>query len=61
MNAKQVIKILEADGWTLKKQSGSHKQYEHATKKGKVTVPGHGKKDIAPKTLSSIWKQADIK
>lgn len=61
MNAKQVIKILEADGWALKKQSGSHKQYEHATRKGKVTVPAHAKKDIAPKTLSSIWKQADIK
>lgn len=61
MNAKQVIKILNQDGWYLDSQRGSHKYYKHPNKKGKVTVADHGKKEIPPKTLNSIWKIAGLK
>jgi predicted RNA binding protein YcfA (HicA-like mRNA interferase family) len=49
------------DGWTLKAQSGSHKQFIHPVKQGKVTVADHGKKEIPPGTLNSILKQAGLK
>ncbi|MBM7708337.1 type II toxin-antitoxin system HicA family toxin [Enterococcus lemanii] len=61
MNAKQVIKILNQDGWYLDSQRGSHKYYKHPSKKGKVTVADHGKKEIPLKTLNSIWKTASLK
>jgi predicted RNA binding protein YcfA (HicA-like mRNA interferase family) len=60
MNSKQVFKLLSDDGWIIKKQVGSHAQLVHPTKKGKVTLPMHGKKEIAPKTLKSILKQAGL-
>ena len=49
------------NGWLFKEQKGSHRQYVHPDKKGKVTVAFHGKKEIPPKTLSSILKQAGLK
>jgi predicted RNA binding protein YcfA (HicA-like mRNA interferase family) len=61
MNSKQVIHLLKKDGWSLKVQKGSHGQYIHPTKKGKVTVPIHGKDEIPPKTLKSILNQAGLK
>jgi predicted RNA binding protein YcfA (HicA-like mRNA interferase family) len=61
MNSKQVIRVLEKDGWKLKAQSGSHKQFIHPVKPGKVTVADHGKKEIPPGTLNSILKQAGLK
>ena len=61
MNSKQVIQLLERDGWVVKEQKGSHRQYVHPTKKGKVTVAFHGKKEIPPKTLKSIFTQAGLK
>jgi predicted RNA binding protein YcfA (HicA-like mRNA interferase family) len=61
MKAKEVIKLLESDGWYLSRQKGSHKQYKHPTKKGLVTVAVHKMSDdIAPGTLNSIFKQAQI-
>lgn len=61
MNAKQVIKLLKQDGWFRKKSnSGSHQQFIHDEKKGKVTVPVHGKDEIPPKTLAAILKQAGL-
>lgn len=59
MRFKEVEKILLADGWQYKNQAGSHKHYIHPTKKGKVTVPDHPG-DIDPRTVKSIWKQAQI-
>ncbi len=57
-----MIEIIEADGWYLHDQAGSHKQYKHPTKVGKVTIPDHGKnKDLDHKTVSSILKQAGLK
>lgn len=62
MNAREVIKRLEADGWKIDRQVGSHRQYRHPSKPGTVTVATHGLgKDVKPGTLASIWKQAGLK
>ena len=61
MKARDIIKIIERDGWYLVRQKGSHKQYKHPTKKGLVTIAAHKMSDeIAPGTLNSIYKQAQI-
>lgn len=61
MNCMEIIRLLEQDGWLVKTQKGSHRQYVHPTKKGKVTVPFKGKKDLPPKTVNSIMKQAGLR
>lgn len=61
MTAKEILKILKADGWTEKAQRGSHPQLIHSYKPGKVTVPIHSGKDLDPKTANSILKQAGLK
>ena len=53
-------RILLADGWQLKKQTGSHRQYIHPSKVGKVTIPFH-RKDLPKGTENSIFKQAGMK
>ncbi len=60
MKVKKVIKSLEQNGWYLHKTKGSHRQFKHATKKGKVTVPGKMSDELPPGTLNNIWKQAQI-
>jgi len=61
MKVREVEKIIKADGWyETKSNSGSHKQYKHDTKKGKVTIPNHNG-DIPPGTLNSILRQAGLK
>ena len=60
MTAKEILKILFQDGWSVKRQSGSHKQLVHPLKKGKVTVPIHTG-DLDLKTANSILKQAGLK
>ncbi len=57
MNSRDVIRRLEADGRTLVRTKGSHRQYRHPTKTGLVTVP-HPKRDLPTGTLRSIAKQA---
>ena len=61
MKIRDVIKLVEADGWVIVAQEGSHRQYKHPAKKGRVTVAGHPSVDVHPKTLSSILKQAGLK
>lgn len=61
MNFKQIEKIIKADGWVLKSIQGSHNQYVHPLKLGKVTIPNHGKKDLTPGVVKSILKQAGLK
>lgn len=62
MKVKEIIKLIEADGWFLVAQKGSHRQYKHSTKIGRVTVPDHGhNKDLARGTENSILKQAGLK
>ena len=60
MNSRDVIKLLQKDGWYQVNQVGSHKQFKHPTKKGRVTVV-HPSRDLAIGTLKSIEKQAGIK
>jgi predicted RNA binding protein YcfA (HicA-like mRNA interferase family) len=61
MKVREVIKLLEADGWYLVATKGSHRQYKHPTKPGRVTIAGHSGDDFAPGTLNSILKQAQLK
>lgn len=61
MKVRDAIKVIEQDGWRLVKQVGSHRQFKHASKTGKVTVAGHPSAEIAPKTLRSIMVQAGLK
>ncbi|MEL6353137.1 MAG: type II toxin-antitoxin system HicA family toxin [Cyanobacteria bacterium J06627_28] len=58
MKSREIISRLKSDGWSLVNTKGSHKQFKHPEKKGRVTVP-HPKKDIPIGTLKSIAKQAD--
>lgn len=61
MKVRDVMKLLEQDGWALKSTEGSHRQFVHRTKRGKVTVSGHPSIEVPPGTLSSILKQAGLK
>jgi predicted RNA binding protein YcfA (HicA-like mRNA interferase family) len=60
MKIRDIIKLIEADGWHMVRQVGSHRQYKHPTKRGKVTVAGHPSTDLPPKTLKSILRQAGL-
>lgn len=61
MKIKDVIKLIEDDGWFLIRQKGSHRQYKHKFKKGLVTIAYHKlNDDIAKGTLLSVLKQAGI-
>jgi predicted RNA binding protein YcfA (HicA-like mRNA interferase family) len=61
VKVRDVIKMIESDGWRWKVTRGSHRQYKHPTKPGRVTVPGHPRDDVAAGTLRSILKQAGLK
>jgi predicted RNA binding protein YcfA (HicA-like mRNA interferase family) len=61
MKVRQIIKMIEADGWYLVATKGSHRQYKHPTRPGRVTIAGHPGDDLAPGTLNSILKQAQLK
>ncbi len=61
MKVREVIVVLEADGWRLVRARGSHRQYRHPTKIGRVTVAGSPNDDLAPGTLNSVYKQAGLK
>ena len=61
MKVREVIKMIEADGWFLIATRGSHRQYKHASKPGRVTIAGKRGDDLAPGTLNSVLKQARLK
>lgn len=58
---KAVLRLLSDDGWVLAATRGSHRQFVHATKPGRVTVAGKDSDDLAPGTFNSILKQAKLK
>jgi predicted RNA binding protein YcfA (HicA-like mRNA interferase family) len=60
MKVKDVIKIIEDDGWYLVRTKGSHRQFKHLSKSGLVTIPGKLSDDLAIGTLNSIYKQAQL-
>lgn len=61
MKIKEIIKLIEQDGWFQVAQRGSHRQYKHTIKPGRVTIAGKPSDDIDKGTLNSILKQAKLK
>jgi len=61
MKVREMLVLIEKDGWYLDRTRGSHRQYKHPNKPGLVTVPGKPGDDLAPGTLGSILKQAGLK
>jgi predicted RNA binding protein YcfA (HicA-like mRNA interferase family) len=61
MKVAEVLRLLVADGWFLVATRGSHRQFKHPTKAGRVTVPGKPNDELAAGTLSSTRKQAKLK
>jgi predicted RNA binding protein YcfA (HicA-like mRNA interferase family) len=61
VKVRDLVRMLEADGWRHRETKGSHPQYKHPAKPGRVTVPGHPGDDVAAGTLESILKQAGLK
>ena len=53
--------MIEEDGWYLAATKGSHRQYKHLSKTGRVTIAGHANDELSPGTLNSILKQAKLK
>jgi predicted RNA binding protein YcfA (HicA-like mRNA interferase family) len=61
MKVSELIRELKQDGWYLHGTRGSHRQFKHPSKRGRVTVPGKRSDDLASGTLNSIYKQAGWK
>ncbi|MDH5468722.1 MAG: type II toxin-antitoxin system HicA family toxin [Candidatus Aminicenantes bacterium] len=61
MKIRDIIKIIELDGWFMVRMRGSHRQFKHKNKKGVVTIAGHLNDELAKGTLNSILKQAGLK
>jgi predicted RNA binding protein YcfA (HicA-like mRNA interferase family) len=61
MKVKEIIRVLEDEGWFLIATRGSHRQYKHPVRPGRVTVAGKPSDDLAPGTLNSILKQSGLK
>jgi len=61
MKVKEVIKLLEDDGWRMARSKGSHRQFHHPAKPGTVTVAGKLSLPMPPGTLNSVLKQAGLK
>jgi predicted RNA binding protein YcfA (HicA-like mRNA interferase family) len=60
VKVRGAIRLVEQDGWYFVRQRGSHRQYRHPTKSGRVTVAGKPSDEMAPGTLGSILRQAGI-
>jgi predicted RNA binding protein YcfA (HicA-like mRNA interferase family) len=61
MKVRDAIRLIEQDGWHQVATRGSHRQFKHPRKPGRVTVAGKGSDDLAPGTWNSILKQAGLK
>jgi predicted RNA binding protein YcfA (HicA-like mRNA interferase family) len=61
MKIREIIDLIEKEGWQLVRTRGSHHQYKHPTKKGLVTIAGKPNDDLAIGTQNSILKQAGLK
>ncbi len=61
MKVRDVIKLIQDDGWYLVRTKGSHRQFKHPQKPVAVTVSGNLRKKMPPGTLNSVLKQAQIK
>ena len=61
MKIREIINLLTGDGWFQVAQKGSHRQFKHDIKPGRVTVAGKPNDDLAPGTANSILRQAGLK
>jgi predicted RNA binding protein YcfA (HicA-like mRNA interferase family) len=61
MRVKELIALIEANGWLQVRQKGSHRQFHHLSKSGTVAVSGKPGVDVPPGTLNSVLKQAGLK
>jgi len=61
MKVANVVRLLQQNGWRLVATRGSHRQFKHPTRPGRVTVPGKPGDDLAPGTLNSILKQSGLR
>ena len=61
LKIREIIKLIEKDGWHVVRQKGSHRQFKHPEKIGRVTIAGNLNDDLAPGTLNSVLKQAGLK
>lgn len=61
VKVKDLISLIETDGWRQVRQNGSHRQFHHPTKPGTVTIAGKPSVDVPPGTLGSVLKQAGLK
>ena len=61
MKVRELIALIEADGWVQARVTGSHRQFHHPTKPGTVTIAGNAGTDVPAGTLNSVLKQAGLK
>ena len=61
VSVRQLVRLLEEDGWVEVRQRGSHRQFRHPSKSGTVTLAGKESTDVPPGTLNSVLKQAGLK
>jgi len=61
MKVSEILRLIQDDGWFLVATRGSHRQFKHPVKPGRVTVAGKPSDDLAPGTLNSILKQSGLK
>jgi predicted RNA binding protein YcfA (HicA-like mRNA interferase family) len=61
MKVRDAIRLIEDDGWRLVATRGSHRQFKHPQRPGRVTIAGKPSDDLAPGTFNSILKQAGLK
>jgi predicted RNA binding protein YcfA (HicA-like mRNA interferase family) len=61
MKIRDLLKLIEKDGWYQVMQSGSHRQFKHLSKPGRVTIAGHPSQEMNKGTLNNILKQAGLK
>jgi predicted RNA binding protein YcfA (HicA-like mRNA interferase family) len=61
MKVRELIKLIQSDGWIHVATRGSHRQYKHPRKPERVTIAGHFADDVRAGTLNSVLKQANLK
>ena len=61
MKVREVIKMIEKDGWYIVRTRGDHRQFKHPFKQGRVTISGNPGRDMPTGTLNSVLKQAELK
>jgi predicted RNA binding protein YcfA (HicA-like mRNA interferase family) len=61
VKVRDLIKLIEDDGWYQVRTRGDHRQYKHPRKRGLVTVSGHPSDEVHPRTLQSVFTQAQLR